>query len=629
MRIHIALLALLPASLVSAATPGPFYTAIRNNDLPRLRELLLDRGPNARDERGNSALMYAAGLGNAESMQMVLAAGGDPNLANNLSATPLMWCAGDAVKVRLLLEKGAKVNVRSRLGRTPLEIAAAWEGSLEAVRLLIDKGADVNAADEGGGSVLAQAAFTNNLEVARLLIAKGAKVNTVDLGGFTPLHNAAGNGNTSAPLVKLLLEHGAKVNVVSGDTAEVVKNGPLALGHLTPLHTAAQNGNLEAVEALVKAGADVNAKDVRNVNPLVFAVATDHPNPKVVQLLLAKGAVREPAVEWARRYQNPAILAQFGLHASPLAVAGGDSLKRTPREAMAKALSVSQPTAAKFLGNGGCPSCHAQYLNGLAVAAAKASGVKTDAALEAADTRATLSMRGIFQEQLFQVMDTADGVEGFGFSLMQLAAGGAPASLQIDSMIHHLAAMQRHDGDWQFFEGRPPLEGSLFGPTARAIRALSLYPIPARKAEIDARIGRAAAWLEKGEPLNTEDRSTQILGLAWAGNKVPAGRVKELIALQHADGGWGQTEHLPSDAWATGQVLWALHEAGTTGADPIYRRAVDYLLRTQKEDGTWHVVSRSFGFQPYFQSGFPYDHDQWISQAGTAMATIGLSYAVK
>jgi hypothetical protein len=34
--------------------------------------------------------------------------------------------------------------------------------------------------------------------------------------------------------------------------------------------------------------------------------------------------------------------------------------------------------------------------------------------------------------------------------------------------------------------------------------------------------------------------------------------------------------------------------------------------------------SRSFKFQPYFQSGFPYDHDQWISQAGTAMATIGL-----
>jgi hypothetical protein len=105
--------------------------------------------------------------------------------------------------------------------------------------------------------------------------------------------------------------------------------------------------------------------------------------------------------------------------------------------------------------------------------------------------------------------------------------------------------------------------------------------------------------------------------------------VKELISQQRPDGSWGQSEHLPSDAWATGQALWALHEAGMTSGDPVYRRAVDYLLRTQKEDGTWFVVSRSFAFQPYFQSGFPYEHDQWISQAGTAMATIGLSYAVK
>jgi N-acyl-D-amino-acid deacylase len=56
---------------------------------------------------------------------------------------------------------------------------------------------------------------------------------------------------------------------------------------------------------------------------------------------------------------------------------------------------------------------------------------------------------------------------------------------------------------------------------------------------------------------------------------------------------------------------------------------VDFLLRTQQEDGTWHVVSRSFGFQPYFQSGFPYEHDQWISQAGTAMAVIGLSFSAR
>jgi len=64
-----------------------------------------------------------------------------------------------------------------------------------------------------------------------------------------------------------------------------------------------------------------------------------------------------------------------------------------------------------------------------------------------------------------------------------------------------------------------------------------------------------------------------------------------------------------------------------TSSDPVYRRRVDSILRMQQEDGTWHVVSRSFGFQPYFQTGFPYEQNQWISQAGTAMAVIGLSFA--
>jgi hypothetical protein len=113
----------------------------------------------------------------------------------------------------------------------------------------------------------------------------------------------------------------------------------------------------------------------------------------------------------------------------------------------------------------------------------------------------------------------------------------------------------------------------------------------------------------------------------WAGRKAPADRVQQLIAKQRPDGGWGQTDNLRSDAYATGEALWALHESGMQTSDSVYTRGVDYLLRTQHADGTWHVTTRSLGFQPYFQSGFPYDHDQWISQAGTAVASIALTFA--
>jgi len=621
---------LFAGCLVSfAADVSPFYLPIRSNDVAALKELLRAPGPKARDARGNSPLMYAAALGTPDVLRLLLDAGADPNAANELGATPLMWCAGDAAKVKLLLAKGAKVNVRSKLGRTPLLIAAAYDGAVESARLMIVKGADVNARDENGVSVLNQAANVNNLEVARMLLAKGANVNIADNGGFTPLHGAATNAYRGGALVKLLLEHGAAVNARSDDTAEVGFNGPIAIGHITPLMDAAQMGGYESVEALLKAGADPNAMDVRDANALVFAVAVDHPNPKVVQRLLAKSSDKDMAREWAWRNQNPAILLLFGLKPTPAPAASAAQSRTNPREAISRALAVSQPVAGKFLHNGGCSSCHSQYLNGMAVGAARSAGVKTEPALENEDTRATLILRGSLQEAFFQAQEPGDSSEAVGFALLQLASAGVPQSLAIDSMVHHMAAMQRKEGDWQTFEGRPPIESGEFGQTARAIRALRSFPIPARKDEFEQRIQRAAAWVEKAEPLTTEDRTMQILGLVWAGHTAPAGRVKELVGKQRTDGGWGQTDYHQSDAFATGEALWALHESGMTSSDPVYRRGVDYILRTQQEDGTWHVVSRSFGFQPYFQSGFPYEQDQWISQAGTAMAVIWLSFAAK
>jgi N-acyl-D-amino-acid deacylase len=79
------------------------------------------------------------------------------------------------------------------------------------------------------------------------------------------------------------------------------------------------------------------------------------------------------------------------------------------------------------------------------------------------------------------------------------------------------------------------------------------------------------------------------------------------------------------DAYQTGLSLWALASADPSVVDTaVYRRGVDYLMQTQANDSSWHVRSRAFGFQPYFEGGFPYGDDQWISMAATAWAAMVL-----
>ena len=85
---------------------------------------------------------------------------------------------------------------------------------------------------------------------------------------------------------------------------------------------------------------------------------------------------------------------------------------------------------------------------------------------------------------------------------------------------------------------------------------------------------------------------------------------------------------MTSDAYATGQALVALAESGAVRtSDAAYTRGVQFLLTTQFADGSWFVKSRAIPFQPYFESGFPYGHDQFISAAGTNWATMALAVA--
>ena len=159
------------------------------------------------------------------------------------------------------------------------------------------------------------------------------------------------------------------------------------------------------------------------------------------------------------------------------------------------------------------------------------------------------------------------------------------------------------------------------------IAALPFLFRAARRAEFDQRVAKARRWLAETKPELDYEQTFQLLGLVWTG--ASPSEINHAVAsvkkLQRKDGGWGQTANLASDAFATGSALYALQLAGVPASEAGSKRAVGYLLSTQLPDGSWHVASRGPKLQPYFQSGFPHDHDQWISAAGTSWAVAALS----
>jgi ankyrin repeat protein len=164
--------------------------------------------------------------------------------------------------------------------------------------------------------------------------------------------------------------------------------------------------------------------------------------------------------------------------------------------------------------------------------------------------------------------------------------------------------------------------------------AIQTYSHPSLKADVQARAERARAWLLTHTPHATEERVFQLAGarLCGADPAVVEKLSRELKASQQSDGGWSSLDGLASEAYSTGQVLTVLSEAGVPTTDSAWQRGIDYLLRTQAKDGSWHVPSRLHPpapvSPPYFETGHPYGHDQFISTMGESWAIMALARAL-
>jgi hypothetical protein len=179
-----------------------------------------------------------------------------------------------------------------------------------------------------------------------------------------------------------------------------------------------------------------------------------------------------------------------------------------------------------------------------------------------------------------------------------LAADPQPDTVSQEGARRLLATVkedQMENGRWASWpETRPPMFG-YSDERATLSATLALLPAAANYNSAQAARDKALDWLGStatdGDPQNLALRV-----VLWKRLERPANEcqpwVDKIKQAQRADGGWSQTPELPSDAWATGQALYALAHAGLHSADPIVARGQAFLVVTQRDDGSWPMVSR-------------------------------------
>jgi ankyrin repeat protein len=161
------------ASLVAAAQAG--------DPAGMARALAAGATPNARNRRGESALLIALKNDRTDLALQMLAAGSDVNLAAANGVTPLMAAAhgGYADIASTLLDKGADVNAVDQLRKTAM-IYAAGQGHSDVVLLLIHAGVDPNALYDHELTALMWAAGYGHDDTVRVLLDAGANAGLKD-----------------------------------------------------------------------------------------------------------------------------------------------------------------------------------------------------------------------------------------------------------------------------------------------------------------------------------------------------------------------------------------------------------------------------------------------------------------
>jgi len=286
-----------------------------------------------------------------------------------------------------------------------------------------------------------------------------------------------------------------------------------------------------------------------------------------------------------------------------------------------------------------CAACHHVPMVLWALSEAERQGYATDKKFVTDTTEALLGSKDkLLASKIFP--NPADPPDprpqgrglNMGLPFLAVAAQSIPAleegqKQSLKLITEEIVNKQQADGSWEFFATlrRPPINETQSTDAAWIIMALAGEAGPEAPEAQSAALSKAIAWLDAAKLSDIhQDRVLKLLvGVRIARPlETMQTTIAELLSLQRADGGWSQTvPELRSDAFATGQTLYALSLAGYTAERPEIKRGIDFLIATQAADGSWPMISRST------PDGSPGSSKLLtpITCAASSWATLGLS----
>jgi squalene-hopene/tetraprenyl-beta-curcumene cyclase len=211
----------------------------------------------------------------------------------------------------------------------------------------------------------------------------------------------------------------------------------------------------------------------------------------------------------------------------------------------------------------------------------------------------------------------------YALGLASVAAPNDASRAGAKRLLQTVKNDQLENGSWASWpETRPPLFGH---SDERATLSAVLALLPAANAGEETAVAardRGVQWLESTKS-DGDPQSVALRIVLWQKLGRPAAELAPLVQIvkdrQKTDGGWSQSPEMPSDAWATGQALYALAHAGIKSEDAAVQRAQAYLAATQREDGSWPMTSR-----PAKLGDKPATNLTPITGAGSVWAVMGL-----